>query len=144
MAVTGKLYLGFLQKLIQGSHIFSDGDNTTYKVSLHTSSYNPNQDTHFVKTDLSNEVTNGSGYTTGGGQITIGTTSFDTTNEIVAVPFVNTTFTTITKTFRYGVVYNTTNDYLVGYIDFGVDQSPSAENYVIVWNTEGFFDLKTL
>ncbi len=38
----------------------------TIKVSLHTSSYTPNLDTHDYADDLTNEVANGDGYTTGG------------------------------------------------------------------------------
>ena len=143
MAITGGLYLGFVQKLIQGQHIFSDGDSTTYKVSLHTVGYVPNQDTHSTTADLSNEASNGNGYTTGGAQITLGSTTFDTTNELVAILAVDTTWATITKTFRIAVIYDTTNNYLVAWLNFGSDQSPSAENYTIFWNTTGIFDILT-
>lgn len=140
MAVSGKLYLGFLQKLVQGAHDF---DNDAYKVALLSSGYTPSQDTHFVFTDVSGyEIANGNGYSSGGASLTL-STGFDTTNEIIPVTALDTTWNTLTATFRYAVVYKVTGSYLVGYLDFGIDQTTVAENYTIIWNTSGIFDLTT-
>lgn len=43
-----------------------DFDGQTFKCSLHSSTYNPNIATQSVYADLTGEVANGNGYTTGG------------------------------------------------------------------------------
>lgn len=43
-----------------------DWDSDAITVTLHTASYTPNLDTHDYVDDLTNELANGSGYTTGG------------------------------------------------------------------------------
>lgn len=40
--------------------------NANLKLQLHTSTYTPNRNTHDYQDDLTNEVANGNGYTTGG------------------------------------------------------------------------------
>lgn len=47
-----------------------DFDGDTIKETLHNSSYTPNLDTHAYVSDLTNEVANGNGYTTGGQTVT--------------------------------------------------------------------------
>jgi hypothetical protein len=59
-------YNGFSEYLGDGT---IDMDNDTFKVQLHTSTYTPAV-THDVLTDLTNEVANGNGYTTGGVTLT--------------------------------------------------------------------------
>ncbi len=61
-----------------------DLDSHTFKVMLTTSSYTPSRGSHTVKADVTNEVANGNGYTTGGAALTSvavtnssGTTTFD-------------------------------------------------------------------
>ncbi len=47
-----------------------DLDGDTFKMQLHTSTYSPSATADNVKADLSNEVANGNGYTTGGYTLT--------------------------------------------------------------------------
>lgn len=47
-----------------------DWNSDTITMTLHTASYTPNLDTHAYVSDLTNELANGSGYTTGG--VTLG------------------------------------------------------------------------
>lgn len=47
-----------------------DWNSDTITMTLHTATYTPNLDTHAYVSDLTNELANGSGYTTGG--ITLG------------------------------------------------------------------------
>lgn len=57
------------------------GWSTTVKVLLTTSSYTPNKDTHDYKNDVTNEVANGGGYTTGGAAIASPTLTFTAANS---------------------------------------------------------------
>lgn len=43
-----------------------DVDTHAFRMTLHTSAYVPNRDTHTVKADLTNEHANANGYTTNG------------------------------------------------------------------------------
>ncbi len=54
----------------------------TIKAQLHLNAYTPNQDTHDYQDDLTNEVANANGYTTGG--ITVGTKTNANTLNVVS------------------------------------------------------------
>lgn len=63
MAVTAYWYANaFLAAFDKEIDFLADDINA----QLHTSSYTPNQDSHDYEDDLTNEVANGNGYTTGG------------------------------------------------------------------------------
>lgn len=47
-----------------------DWNSDTLKIQLHTSSYTPDRNADAYQSDLSNEVANGNGYTTGGATLT--------------------------------------------------------------------------
>jgi hypothetical protein len=140
VAITGYCYLEFLYELTQATH---DISSDTYKVALLTSSYSPDVSTDALWSAISsNEVSSGNGYTTGGETLTL-SISKDTANDRIKITATDTTWATLTKTFRYAVIYRSASGNLVGYINFGSDQSPSAENYTIYWNATGVFDLAT-
>lgn len=117
----------------------------TFKVSLHTSSYTPNQDTHQYYSDLTNEITASGSYSTGG--VTLGslTTSIDTSLDRAEFDAADATVTSFTSVFRYAVVYKSTGvgstSRLVALIDFGSDVTVTASSYTITWNADGIFQL---
>ena len=104
----------------------------TLKATLHTSSYTPNRDTHEFRSDLTNEVANGSGYTTGGVRITTPALSYDGTSHQVRFDFDDLAWTfTAAVTFRYLVLQNvrggaSSADELLGLVDYGADQTVST------------------
>jgi hypothetical protein len=112
------------------------------KVALLTSTYTIDA-TDVYYSDLTNEVANGNGYTTGGQALagkavtyTGGTATFDATD---------TTWSTSTITARYAVVYKnsgvgTTSPVLFLY-DFGSDKSSSGGDFTIAWNGSGLATL---
>lgn len=115
-----------------------DWDADTIKVSLHTSAYTPDQDTHDFFSDATNEVSGGN-YV----QQTLVTSApvYDTATNHVQLRATNTTFTNLTATFRYIVVWKDTGSAatspLLGYVDT-LGQSVSATNYIVDWDdTEG-------
>lgn len=137
MAVTASLYGKFLQHLLKGD---IDADTQTFKVMLTTSTYVPNIDTHEFRSSVTNEVT-GTGYTAGGKTLTGVTTSYDATGNRGLLDAADVVWTTATFTVRYAVIYvsigTAATDILVGWIDFGADQSPSSSDFTIVWNSAG-------
>lgn len=102
-----------------------DFDTDSFKMLLVTSAYTPNKDTHLKRSDVTSEVANGNGYTTGGNAVTA-TVTKDTTNDRVDVTFSNPSWPSATFTARAGVIYKSrggaaTADELVAYVDFGAD-----------------------
>jgi hypothetical protein len=140
MAVTAKLYgnavLGAFNKEI-------DWNSDTIKVSLHTSTYTPDQDAHDFQDDLTNEVSAvGTGYTTGGNTLASPTAGYTAGTNVAKFSGANVTFTAVTLTARYAVIYDAQSgvaatNRLIAYIDFGADVSPVAGDLVITWNAAG-------
>lgn len=113
----------------------------TYKVSLHTSSYAPNASTQAVYADLTNEVGNTNGYTTGG--LALSSVVWALTGGTAALTAANSVWTATGGTLggatlpRYAVVravgtYNSQVDPLIAYIL--MDITP-ADVVVTVGNT---------
>lgn len=114
----------------------------TIKVTLHTSTYTPNQDTHDFKDDLTNELPTAGGYTAGGATLSGKSVTYTSGTNTVALLAADTTWTTATFTCRYAVVWKDTGTAstspLLGYVDFGADQSPAGVDFVLNWHdTEG-------
>lgn len=133
MAVTATTYATFIEGLGAGQFNLT---TDTLKVMLTTSAYNPNQDTHKFVTDVTNEVSSsGTGYTTGGNTLAGVTWTYDAPNKRMVLGADAVVFTGVTLTTRYGVIYKSTGDpttsRLIGYINFGVDKSPVAEDFQI-------------
>jgi len=85
-----------------------DFDNDSFKIAFLTSSYTPSA-AHDTYSDLTNELTTASGYTSGGVTTTMSTIGDTGGLETAAVS------ATGNITFRYMVLYDTTTTYLVGY-----------------------------
>lgn len=142
MTVTTKWYgLGkksLAQKLV-------DWEDDTIKVSLHTSTYEVNQDTHDFYDDVTNEVT-ATGYTTGGASITGKTLTYNVGTNTLKYDGDNVAWTiTGSLTFRYAVIYDSTpgtaaTNPLLGYIDFGSDQVIVDGTLTFNFSTDGILE----
>jgi hypothetical protein len=114
----------------------------TIKVTLHTSTYTPNQDTHDFADDLTNEVANGNGYTTGGVTLGTKTLTYDSASNTVRLDAADASWTfTASKTMRYAVIWKDTGSAatspLLGYVDFGADETSSG-TFTLQWDaTDG-------
>jgi hypothetical protein len=121
-----------------------DWDSDTIKVALVSSAYTPNQDTHDYLDDvIANEVT-GTGYTAGGQALASKTVTYDAANNVTVLDAADVTWAASTITARYAVVYDdagATNaqKVLLGYVDFGSDQSSTNGNFTITWDSTGIF-----
>jgi hypothetical protein len=116
----------------------------TIKVMLCTSAYVPNQDTHVYKdVSITNEVT-GTGYTAGGVALANKTLTYDGTTNIIKFDADDVTWASSTITARCAVIYDDTpasNKPLLGYVDFGADQSSSNGNFTITWDVNGILKI---
>lgn len=141
MAVTSFWYG---QALLKALNKEIDFDTDTIKVMLCTATYTPNQDTHVYKdVSVTNEVT-GTGYTAGGATLTTKTITYDGTTNITKLDADDVTWASSTITARYAVIYDdtpATNKPLLGYVDFGADQSSSNGNFTITWDVNGILKI---
>lgn len=135
MAVTINLYNVFKLKQFNGNAL--DLDTDTLKVALFTSSYSPAL-TDTLYSGLTGEVATGNGYTTGGVTVTTPVFSGTTTQLFDCDDFV-WTFTG-SKAMRYAVIYGSSSSKLIGYIDFGTDQT-SSSGFTIVLNASGLLSI---
>lgn len=119
-----------------------DWVNDTIKVSLHTSTYSPNQDTDQYFTSATNELATAGGYTAGGAALTGKTLTYDGPSNTVRLKASDSTWSTATFTARIAVIRKDTGtgstSHLLGWVDFGADQSPAGVNFTISWDaTDG-------
>lgn len=141
--MASKMYGQFLAKALNKE---VDFDTDTIKVMLVSSSYTPNQDTHDYLDDVvANEVT-GTGYTAGGATLASKTVTYDSGTNVVILDAADTTWASSTITARYAVVYSDAGasnslKVLIGYVDFGSDQSSTNGNFTITWDSTGIVRL---
>ena len=134
-----KLYGNFLKQALNKE---IDWDSDTIKVALLSSSYTPNQDTHDYFDDVSSYEVTGTGYTTGGITLSSKTSTYDGTNNVIVLDAADVTWSSSTITARYAVVYDDSGasaaaKALIGYVDFGSDQSSTNGNFTITWDSTG-------
>jgi hypothetical protein len=144
MAVSAYLYGQYLYYAVVGSTTNEmKWTANGIKCILCTSSYTPNQDTHKFYSDITNEHTaTDSGYTVGGVSLTAQTATYSTDNTIV-LDGADAVWANSTITAKYAVIYDassgaaSTSQVLVGYVDFGADQSSSSGTFTVQWSTAG-------
>lgn len=143
MAVTAFLY-GQMFGLAFNKEI--DLLTDTIKVQLHTSTYTPAQDTHDYHSDLTNEVANGNGYTTGGAAIANDTFTYTAGSNLWTYDGDDVAWSASTITARYAVIVDTTpgssaTNPLILYVDFGADVSSTSATFTIQWHASGIFTI---
>ena len=111
-------------------------------VSLHTNLMSPDQDTWEFEDDLTNEVANGNGYTTGGQLLANKSASYTGATNTMMFDADDSVWASSTITARYAVIRDTTpgsaaTNPLLGYIDFGEDVSSVNGPFTITWNAAG-------
>jgi hypothetical protein len=120
-----------------------DFDSDTIKVALLSSSYTPNQDTHDYFDDVSSFEVSGTGYTAGGETLANKSVTYTGATNVTKFDADDVSWTSSTITARYAVVYDSTGtastSALIGYVDFGSDQSSSSGTFSIVWDSAGIF-----
>jgi len=137
--MASKLYGKFLQAALNKE---IDWDTDTIKVALLTSGYTPDQDTHDYFDDVSGSEVSGTGYSAGGETLASKTISYDGASNVLTLDAADVTWSSSTITARYAVVYDASGgsaatNPLIGYVDFGTDQSSSNGNFTITWDATG-------
>jgi hypothetical protein len=138
--MASKLYGNFLSQALNKE---IDFDTDTIKVALLTNGYTPDQDAHNYFDDVStHEVSGATGYTSGGITLANKTNTYNSGSNTIVLDADDVTWSSSTITARYAVVYNAspaTNATrpLIGYVDFGSDQSSSNGNFTITWDATG-------
>jgi len=138
--MASKLYGQFLSQALNKE---VDWDTDTIKVALLTNAYTPDQDAHNYFDDVSTyEVSGATGYTAGGATLANKTNSYNSATNVIVLDADDVTWSSSTITARYAVIYdaspatNATKP-LIGYVDFGSDQSSSNGNFTITWDATG-------
>jgi hypothetical protein len=141
MAATTKFY-GKAGKHLAEAKI--DWAADTIKVSLHTSSYTPNQDTDDFFDDATNQIAGSGGYTSGGQALTGKSVSYDAATNEERLLADNLTWAALTPSaaFRYAVIRKARGgaasaDEMLMFIDFGADQNPGGSDFTIAWAATG-------
>ena len=136
--MASKLYGNFLLKALNKE---VDYDTDTIKVALLSSSYTPDQDGHDYFNDVSTYEVSGTGYTSGGATLASKTATYDSATNVIVLDAADTTWSSSTITARYAVIYDSTGtastSALIGYVDFGSDQSSTNGNFTITWDSTG-------
>jgi hypothetical protein len=125
------IYNSALEGLAKGALDFEDD----FKIMLVTSSYSANKDNHEYRDDVTNEVANGNGYTTGG-EAVVCTVAKDNSTDRVTLTFAASSWTASTITAAGAVVYRdrggaSSADELIFYNDFGGDVSSSNATFTV-------------
>lgn len=142
---TAFMYGNFLKAALN-KEIEWDADDI--RLALVTSSYTPDQDAHDYWNDVvANEVV-GTGYTANGTALSGKTIVYTSGTNKLNLDANDVTWGSSTITARYAVVYDRTpatdaTRPLLGYIDFGSDQSSSSGNFTVTFNASGIFEITT-
>jgi hypothetical protein len=137
--MASKLYGKFIQKSFNKE---VDWDSDTIKVALVTSGYAPDQDVHDYWDDVESFEASGTGYVAGGETLTNKTSTYDAPTNVITLDADDVTWSNSTITARYAVVYDASGgssatNPLIGYVDFGSNQSSSNGNFTITWDATG-------
>lgn len=122
-----------------------DWNTDTIKLSLHTSTYAPNLDTHDFYDDVTNEIGNTGSYTggaSGGITITTPTVTYDSATDETRLDGDDASATSATLTARYAVIRKSTGTAstspVIGLIDFGADQTVSGGTFTVQADSTGY------
>jgi hypothetical protein len=113
----------------------------TIKTSLHTSTYVPAQDTDDFFNDATNEIT-GTGYTAGGVTLAGKSVTYDSGTNEARLDANDAQWTSASFTARIAVTYSdtagaSTTDPVMGYVNFGGDETVSSGTFTIQWDATG-------
>lgn len=135
MAISQAMCTSFKVQILDGIHAFgptvtrAGTGADTFRIALFTSS--ATLDASTTTYSSTNEVPNGSGYTTGGQTLTVSQVP-TSTSTTAWLDFDDVTWTTATITANGALIYNSTqNDKAVAVLAFGGDKSSTAGNFTI-------------
>lgn len=132
MAITAAMPSSFKKQLFEAVHDFRLTGGDTFKIALYVSA--ATMDATTTAYSATNEVANGSGYTTGGATLT----RIDPANDGTAgiCDFADTTWSVASFTARGALIYNTTPTHTYtnpacAVLDFGSDKTASGGDFLV-------------
>lgn len=139
MAVTAKMFGQALKSALEKK---VDWVNDAIKVSLHTSSFVPDQDTMVYQTSLTNECPASGNYATGGATLANKALTYTAGTNVIMLDADDTQWANSTISAAFAVIYDSTpgsaaTNPLIAYVDFGGTQSSSSGNFTITWAGTG-------
>jgi hypothetical protein len=145
MAFTAGLFGNFMTHLVNKRVNWT---SDTIKISLHTSAYVPNQDTHLYQSSVTNELANGSGYTTGGITLAGKTANYDAASNTLVLDADDISIANSTLTWRVAVIYDASGgtaatNPLIAYFVSDTDISSTNGTTSIIMPTSGIVRLQT-
>jgi hypothetical protein len=140
--VATNVVFGKFPQNLGGGDVAGDGPmdllSDTLRLTLHTTTYAPNQSTNEVKADATNELATAGGYTALGQALASKT--YAATALVTALDAADVTWPAFTGTFRYGVLWDDTPaapaDPLICLID-NTSQTITAMDLVFQWAAGG-------
>lgn len=143
LEVANAIFNSFKRDIANGS---IDLDTDTINIMLVTSSYTPDIDAHTKRSDVTDEVANGNGYTTGGQALAGKAVAVDNTNDRATFDATDPVWSSATITARGAVIYKarggaSSADELICYIDFGSDVSSTNANFTVQFDSAGILAL---
>ena len=140
MAITSAIANSFKQEILVGTHNFTASSGNTFKIALikanasQSGTYNAGTVNYSVVTGNSDELANGSGYTTGGNTLVSVTPVLDSSTAVC--DFANTSWSSATFTTRGCIIYNSSaSNKAVMVLDFGADYSVSNGTFTVEFPT---------
>jgi hypothetical protein len=129
MAITQAMCTSFKQAILDGDIDFSSGTTQVFKIALYVSAATLGASTTAYAS--TNEVANGSGYTTGGATLTLVNTT--TSGTTAFIDFADVTWSTASFTARGALIYlaNGGTNPAICVLDFGSDKTSSGGNFVV-------------
>ena len=112
-----------------------DWDTNAIKVALFTTNTitQDTDDNYTAFAGANTEVSNGNGYTTGGA--TLANKTNTSAANVTSLGADDTAWTSASFTARTAVVYDSVTDKLLGYVDFGANQTVVAGTFTIEWSS---------
>lgn len=140
ISLTNAMPTSFKVELFKGLHDFTASTGDTFRIALFKSAaagagtYGATTTNYSDMTGNSDEVANGSGYTTGGEDLTSVTPTSDSTTAIC--DFDNVTWTGATFTSCGALIYNTDNsNSACAVLTFGGDQQVTSGDFQVQFPT---------
>jgi hypothetical protein len=123
MAISSQFYPASFAAMFNNDN--NSGD--TFKLMLLANAYTYS-DAHTVVGDVSGNEISGTGYSAGGATITVSAAQSDDDSK-TEFTLGSVLFSSATFTFQKAVVYNSTSNALLLYLDFGAEQDVAGQNY---------------
>lgn len=128
---------------LEGNIQFGSGGDS-FKVALMSDTYTPDIDNDDFWSDISAHEAAGAGYVAGGQALANQVVTRDDAGDRAFFDADNPSWAGITITVRWAVIYKDTGvpatSPLVGYIDFGGNQSAVATTFLIQFNSSGILE----